>query len=185
MKNKKLLIIISAILAVVVAVAVVIVVVGSKSNKYGDMVKSSAQSLTSVTTSLTISDKGQTVYAYEESLVITGVDAEITKKTSKLNSSYELSTSEQTSFVEGIDRNSILNFVFNKSYFSAQSYKNNILNLTVKGDKLSAFLGSEEVDCLGDATAVFTFENENLKTAEITYLTQSNKTVKIVINCLY
>ena len=113
MKNKKLLIIISAILAVVVAVTVAIVVVGSKSNKYGAMVKSSAQSLTSVTTSLTISDKGQTVYAYEESLVITGADAEITKKTSKLNSSYELSTSEQTSFVEGIDRNSILNFVFN------------------------------------------------------------------------
>ena len=186
MKNKKLIIVIAAALVVVIATVVLILTLGgSKLSKCEKMIEKSAQSVVEITTNVVVSDKEQEVYKYLESVKITDANGEVMKQTSKLNPSYEFSTTEENSFVENIDRKALLNFNFDKSYFVESAYKNSVLNLTVKADSIAKFLGGSDIACEENASAVFTFNGKKLAQAEITFTLMSGKKVLMTVLCNY
>jgi hypothetical protein len=112
-------------------------------------------------------------------------NAEVTKATSRLNPSYEFSTISESSFVENVNRGSLLNFTFEDKYFKESSLKNDLFTATVIGDCLDEFLGGGALAVSGDAQATLTFENKTLKSAVITFSLQSGKQVTITVECEY
>ena len=184
MKNKKILtVIITALIAVLS-----FTVAGCSIANFATcekMLTNSANTLIYVKTQFDVTDANEKVFMYSESVEIVDGNAEIVKSTSRLNPSYEFSTIEDNSFVENVDRESLLNFSFNKKYFNEYSLENGVFTATVTGYYLDEFLNGAKITIKGDANVVLTFENEILKSAEITFNLQSGKQVKMTVECKY
>ena len=113
MKNKKLIIVsLTLLLAITVNL---LSCMGSTLNKGAKMIDKSRDKFTLLTTQITVMDGEQTVYKYSESVEIVEGNAEITKSTSKLNSSFEFSTVEDIQVVENANRDKFINFVLDKN----------------------------------------------------------------------
>ncbi len=183
--KKKIIILASALLVAILTVVIVVLSLPSTVDKCEKWMQNSANNLTFVQTAFELTDKGEKVFAYSESVEIIEGNAEITKSTSRLNPSYEFSTIDESSFVEGINREDLLNFAFDKKYFKESSLKNDVFTATVIGDCLDEFLGSEAFDVSGNAEATLTFEDERLTSAVITFNLQSGKQVTVTVECEY
>ncbi len=183
--KKKIIILASALLVAILTVLIVILSLPSATDKCEKWMQNSANNTTFVKTAFEVTDKGEKVFAYSESVEIIEGNAEITKSTSRLNPSYEFSTISESSFVEGINREDLLNFAFDKKYFEKSSLKNDVFTATVIGDCLDEFLGSEAFNVSGNAQATLSFENEMLKGAVITFNLQSGKQVTVTVECEY
>ena len=184
MKNKKILtVIITALIAVLS-----FTVAGCSIANFATcekMLTNSANTLVYVKTQFDVTDANEKVFMYSESVEIIDGNAEIVKSTSRLNPSYEFSTIEDNSFVENVDRASLLNFSFNKKYFKEYSLEKGVFTATVTGYYLDEFLNGAKITIKGDANVVLTFENEILKSAEIAFKLQSGKQVKMTVECKY
>ena len=180
--KKKLIILASALLAVLISITAIGC---SATNDCAKLIKNSAKNLTYVQTVFEATDKGEKVFIYSESVEIIEGNAEITKSTSRLNPSYEFSTISESSFVENLNRESLLNFAFESKYFKESSLNNNNFTATVIGDCIDEFLSCSPFSIAGDAEVTMNFENKCLKNAVITFNLQSGKQVKITVECEY
>jgi hypothetical protein len=161
---------------------------GSTLNKGAKMIDKSRDKFTLLTTQITVMDGEQTVYKYSENVEMVEGNAEITKSTSKLNSSFEFSTVEDIQVVENANRDKFINFVLDKNLIEEAKFEKDILTLSVKGENLAKFLSYSSQDFKTDeqtVTATLTFENKLLKTAVLNFTLQSGKTVKLTLTCNY
>lgn len=187
MKNKKLIVIIAAALvAVAVAVTLIVTLGGSKLDKCAKMLDKSAQTLTEISSESVVTDSGVEVRKYLYKVEMIEKDGEVTEVNSTLNSSGVFSTVEDIKLVENLNRDQLINFNLNKEFFQSVEYKNDILTLSVKGDKISQFLNVEGLALSGEeATAIFTFNEGVLEQAVVNYTLQTGKIVTLTVVCKY
>ena len=182
--KKKIIIIASAVL-VVIATLLVVIFSSQTMKKCQKWITNSQNNLVHVQTVFEVTDKQEKVFVYRETVEIIDGNAEVTKATSRLNTSFEFSTIEESSYVENVNRESLLNFTFDKRYFKESSLKKNTFTATVTGQYLAEFFGGEALEISGDAQATLSFDGKRLQTAQITFTLNSGKQVKITVQCQY
>lgn len=189
MKNKKTLIIIIvgviALLAAVIAVSVT--VFGGTFNKIDGALKNGRNDFTSLTSRFTVTDGEQVVYGYSENVEITETNAQIKKTTSKLNASFTLSTTEDFTVVENPERNSFINFNFNKDYFTEVKLKNGEFTATLKSDKIANFLNADTaIKTDGkDASVNVIIKDGKIVSVIMAFTTETGKNVNFTLTCEY
>lgn len=186
MKNKKLIVVIATLLVVITALLTSCA--GSNINKANKMIDKSCEQITLMNTQVVVADGGQTVYKYGETIEISEGNALITKETSRLNSSFEFSTVKEVEEVQNLNRKDLINFDLNKDYMQEITFKDGVLSLTVKGDKVLSFLNGQSLGLQlngENISAIFTFENKNLISVQVNFTLKTGKQVELVMSCNY
>lgn len=148
--------------------------------KYSEAMTKSMDSVTSVSSHITMQDQGVLVYEYQRNMAIDGNNATITTVEKTLNSSFQLAETSNTEQKSGVDRAQLL--PISLSQYSAKDLKmeSDKLSCTVSAEDFASVmkLGSYEIG--GNANITCEFEKKTLTKITCEFDTKDGKHVQIV-----
>lgn len=152
---------------------------------YSDNMKTSMDSVSSVNASITMQDKGTTVYRYQRNMTINGSNADISVSESKLNASFKLVTTTSTEQKSGVDRTQLLPIALSE-------YSANNLNLgsdgftcTISAEDFASVLKLGAYSISGEASLACDFSGDKLSKINCNFTTTDGKTVQVVYEFNY